>query len=99
MAIIKKIPTVSNRFSALSAVAAISVIILCMAGTAAIAGWLPAHPRAADQDKKDNDLPPVSSAPQASPIAAPVAAPVAAPAPDRSMQPRVRRATHVTSTT
>lgn len=89
MAIVKKIPTVSNRFSPLGAVAAISVIALCMAGTAAIAGWLPAHPRAAAQD---NDLPPVSSAPQASPIAAPVAAPVAAPAPDRSMQPRVRRA-------
>ncbi|WP_132375781.1 hypothetical protein [Pseudoduganella sp. UC29_71] len=96
MAIIKKIPTVSNRFSALSAGAAISVIALCMAGTAAIAGWLPAHPRAVDSD---NDMPPVSSAPQASPIAAPVAAPVAAPAPDRSMQPRVRRAAHVTSTT
>ena len=96
MAIIKKIPTVSNRFSALSAVAAISVIFLCMAGTAAIAGWLPAHPRGAARDARDvrnaqdNDLPP---------IAAPVAAPVAAPAPDRSMQPRVRRAAHVTSTT
>lgn len=92
MAIIQKIPTVSNRFSALSALAAISVIVLCMAGTAAIAGWLPAH-------QASFYLPPVSSAPEASPIAAPVAAPVAAPAPDRSMQPRVRRASHVTSTT
>lgn len=96
MAIIKKIPTVSNRFSALSAGAAISVIVLCMAATAAIAGWMPAHRNAAGAG---DDLPPVSSAPEASPIAAPVAAPVAAPAPDRSMQPRVRRAAHVTSTT
>lgn len=96
MAIIQKIPTVSKRFSPLSAVAAISVILLCMAGTAAIAGWLPAH-------QASPYLPPVSSAPQASPmadpIAAPVAAPVAAPAPDRSTQPRMRRAAQVTSTT
>lgn len=91
MAIIQKIPTVSKRFSPLSAVAAVSVIVLCMAGTAAIAGWLPAH-------QAGPYLPPVSSAPEASPIAAPVAAPVAAPAPDRSMQPRVRRAAHVSST-
>lgn len=93
MAIIQKIPTVSNRFSPLSAVAAISVILLCLAGTAAIAGWLPAHQSAGAY------LPPVSSAPEALPIAAPVAAPAAAPAPDRSMQPRVRRAAQVTSTT
>ncbi|CAN7610719.1 hypothetical protein LJR289_004467 [Pseudoduganella sp. LjRoot289] len=92
MAIIQKIPTVSNRFSPLSAMAAISVIMLCMAGTAAIAGWLPAH-------QSNPYLPPVSSAPEVSPIAAPVAAPVVAPAPDRSMQPRVRRASHLTSTT
>ncbi len=94
MAIVQKIPTVSNRISPLSAAAAISVIVLCMAGTAAIAGWLPAH-----QASPYLPLPPVSSAPEASPIAAPVAAPVAAPAPDRSMQPRARRVSHVTSTT
>lgn len=96
MAIIKKIPTVSSSYSALGIVAAISVIALCMAGSAAIAGWLPGQHRAADGG---DDLPQVSSAPQATPIAAPVAAPAAAPAPDRSMQPRARRAAHVTSTT
>lgn len=96
MAIVKKIPTVSTSYSAMGAVAAISVIALCMAAAAAIAGWLPGqHRAAADGD----DLPQVSSAPQATPIAAPVAAPAAAPAPDRSMQPRARRAAHVTSNT
>jgi hypothetical protein len=58
MAIIKKIPTVSNRVPVMAAMATGSVIILCVAATAAILGWMPAHQRA-------NALPPVSSAPEA----------------------------------
>lgn len=97
MAIIKKIPTVSSNFSVPGVIAGFSAAALCLAGAAAvIAGWLPGQQRAADSG---DDLPQVSSAPQATPIAAPVAAPAAAPAPDHSMQPRVRRAAHVTSAT
>ncbi|GAB2847201.1 hypothetical protein GCM10027277_14070 [Pseudoduganella ginsengisoli] len=60
MAIIKKIPTVSNRVPAVAAMAAGSVIILCAAATAAILGWMPAH-----QAHSDEALPPVSAAPEA----------------------------------
>lgn len=59
MAIIKKIPTVSNRVPAMAAMATGSVIILCVAATAAILGWMPAH------HQRANALPPVSSAPEA----------------------------------
>lgn len=59
MAIIKKIPTVSNRVPAMAAMATGSVIILCVAATAAILGWMPAHQQRAEA------LPPVSSAPEA----------------------------------
>lgn len=59
MAIIKKIPTVSNRVPAMAAMATGSVIILCVAATAAILGWMPAH------HQRANALPSVSSAPQA----------------------------------
>lgn len=92
MAIIKKIPTVSNRFPPLGAVSALGVVAL-----AGLAGWLAAPQRAASPV---SDLPQVSSAPEALPpassIAAPVAAPAAVPAPDHAL-PRVRRASHQTS--
>jgi hypothetical protein len=62
MAIIKKIPTVSNRVPAMATMAAGSVIVLCAAATAAILGWLPVHqPARADAEA----LPQVSSAPEA----------------------------------
>lgn len=59
MAIVKKIPTVSNRVPAMAAMATGSVIILCVAATAAILGWMPA------QHLRGQALPPVSSAPEA----------------------------------
>jgi hypothetical protein len=59
MAIVKKIPTVSNRVPAMAAMATGSVIILCVAATAAILGWMPA------QHMRGEVLPAVSSAPEA----------------------------------
>ncbi len=59
MAIVKKIPTVSNRVPVTAILAAGSVILLCAAATAAILGWMPA------QHHRANALPPVSSAPEA----------------------------------
>lgn len=62
MAIIKKIPTVSHRVPAMATLAAGSVIVLCVAASAAILGWLPVqHPAQSDADA----LPQVSSAPEA----------------------------------
>ena len=60
MAIIKKIPTVSNRVPAMAAVATGSVILLCVAATAAILGWMPSH-----HPQQSDALPPVSAAPEA----------------------------------
>ncbi|MRV75386.1 hypothetical protein GJ700_27075 [Duganella sp. FT92W] len=60
MAIIKKIPTVSNRVPASAAMAAGSVILLCVAATAAILGWMPAQ-----HQQRTDALPPVSAAPEA----------------------------------
>jgi hypothetical protein len=59
MAIVKKIPTVSNRVPTMAAMAAGSVIVLCAAATAAILGWMPA------QHQGGVMLPPVSMAPEA----------------------------------
>jgi phage tail tape-measure protein len=99
MAIVQKIPTVSKRVSPLGAGMTIAVILLCVASAAAVATWLPGHARGSAGD----ELPQVSSAPEASPLAVPIAAPVAAPdaapAPDHRMQPRVRRAAQTTSST
>lgn len=80
MAIIHKIPTVSNRLPPMAAVAAGSVIAMCAAATIAILGWLPssapwnAAPAA-------TELPAISSAPQAEAVMTPVSAPAPAKKP------------------
>lgn len=100
MTTIKKIPTVSNRIHPLVAGAAVSLTLLCLVASAAIAGWLPsskgeannnAVPMGASAAAAASQL---ASVPEA-PIAAPVAAPVAAPAPSPTAQkPRVQRTAH-----
>lgn len=87
MAIVKKIPTVSNRVPAMAAVAAGSVIILCVAATAAILGWMPVQHRS-------DALPPLSSAPEAADGALRKVSLPATPA-----KPRTQRALQTASAT
>ncbi|MES2259835.1 MAG: hypothetical protein V4724_15035 [Pseudomonadota bacterium] len=108
MAIVKKIPTVSNRIHPLLAGAAVATGLLCVVATAAIAGWLPGGV----QD--DAPFPalgsatpapsPYASSPEATPIATPLAAPdaapAAAPAPARTLpSSHLQRTAQLTSDT